>query len=55
MSKIAWCDLNSKGDNSKLHDHCSYHRCKCQKQSPFTPRQIPLEGASIKNTMEKNL
>ena len=51
MSNSAWCDLNSKCDNSKLHDRCA--KCNSQKLISFTPRQYMLEGAGFKNTMKK--
>ena len=47
MSSSAWCDLNSKGDVFKLHDHCSNPRRKCQKQTTISPYQFPLEGAGF--------
>ena len=51
LSNTAWCDLNSKGDLLKMHDHCSNPKRKCQKQITFTPRQFQLEGAGFKNTI----
>ena len=49
MSDSAWCDLNSRGDISQLHDICSNPKCKCQKIITFTPRQYMLKGGSTKN------
>ena len=54
MSNSAWCDLNSKRDILKLHDHCSNPKYKCQKLITFTPKSFQLEGAGFKNTMKKN-
>ena len=51
MSNNAWCDINSKGDISKLLDRC--HSCNSQKITTFTPRQFQLEGFEFKNTMKK--
>ena len=52
MSNQAWYDLNSKGYILKLHDHCHILKCKCQKQTTFTPRQFQMEGGSIKNKLK---
>ena len=51
MSNQAWTDLNSKGNQLKLHDKCP--RCDCQKIVTFTPHQYMLEGGSIKSKLQK--
>ena len=43
MSSSAWCDLNSKGDVIKLHDHCNNPKCNCQKQITFTPKHYQMQ------------
>ena len=53
MSGLAWTDLNSKGNILKLHDKCPNPKCNCQKVITFTPHQYMLEGASIKNKLQK--
>ena len=53
MSNSAWCDLNKNSTVLKLHDMCHNPKCKCQKQTIFSPRQFQLEGAGFKNTMKK--
>ena len=46
ISNLSWCDLNIMGNllNPK---------CKCQKQSTFTPNQFETEGAGYKHNMKK--
>ena len=53
MSKSARCDLNKNCTVLKLHDMCHKSKCKCQQQITFTPKQIQLEGGSIKNKLQK--
>ena len=53
MSNSTWCELNSEGDNLKIHDLCHKPKCKCQKQITFTTKQFQLEGAGFKKTMGK--
>ena len=53
MSNSAWCDLNKNCTVLKLHDMCHNLKCKCQKQTTFSPNQFQLEGAAFKNTMKK--
>ena len=52
MSNSAWCNLNSKGDISKLQDKCPNLKCNCQKLIAVTPRQFQLERNGFKNTMK---
>ena len=54
MSNSACCDLNENGTVLKLQDMCHNHKCNCQKQKTFTPKQFQLEGSCSKNTMKKN-
>ena len=44
MSSLPWFDLNNKASLLKVHDMCPNPKCKCQKQSVFTPNQFQLEG-----------
>ena len=53
MSKSAWCDSNSKGDNLKLDNKCPNPKGNCQKIITFTPHQYMLEGGSIKLKLQK--
>ena len=53
MSNSAWCDLNKNCTLLKLHDMCHNPKCKCQKQTIFTPKQFQLEGGSIKSKLQK--
>ena len=53
-SNSAWCDLNNKGDNLKLHDKCPNPKCNCQKIKTFTPHQNILEGGSIESKLQKS-
>ena len=53
MSNSAWCDLNKNCIVLKLQDMCHNPKCKCQKQSTFSPNQFQLEGAGFKNTLKK--
>ena len=55
MSNSAWCDLNPKGDISKLHDKCPNPKCYCQEIITFSPRQYMLEGGSIKSKLKSIL
>ena len=55
MSNSTWCDLNSKGNNLKLHNKCPNPKCNCQKIITFTPHQYMLECGSIKSTLKKKL
>ena len=52
MSKSAWCDLNKNCTVLKLHDMCHNPKCKCQKQTTFSPNQFQLAGGSIKNKLK---
>ena len=53
MSISAWCDLNSKGKISKLHDKCPNPKCGCQKIITFTPHQFMLQGGTMKSRLQK--
>ena len=53
MSSSAWCDLDSKGNISKVHDKCPNPKCNCQKVITFTPYQHLLESGSKKSKLEK--
>ena len=53
MSSAAWCDINSKGNISKLHDKCPNPESNCQKVTTFTPDQYMLEEGSIKSKLQK--
>ena len=53
MSISARFDLNSKGDIIKLPDKCPNPGSNCQKVITFTPRQLQLEGGSIKSKLQK--
>ena len=53
MSNSAWCDLNSKGDISKLHDLRSKPNCICQKQSTISTNHYMLEAGSIKSKLKE--
>ena len=53
MSQSAWCDLSSKGDILKLDIKCPNPKCNCQNLITFTPRQILLEGGSIKCKLQE--
>ena len=53
MSNSAWCDLNKNCTLQKLHDICHNPKCNCQKQITSTPKQIQLEGGSIKSKLQK--
>ena len=55
MSNSAWCDLNKICTVLKLHDMCHNPKCKCQKQTNFSPNQFQLQGSCFKNTMKKIL
>ena len=55
MSNSARCDLNSKGNNLKLHDKCPKPKYKCQRIINFTPHQYMLEVESIKSKLQKKL
>ena len=52
MSDSALCDLNKNCTVLKLHDMCHNPKCKCQKQVTFTPKQLQLEGGSIKSKLK---
>ena len=53
MSNSAWCDLNKNCTVLKLHDLCHNSKCKCQKQTTFSPRHFQIEGNGFKKTMRK--
>ena len=53
LSNIAWCDLNKDCTVLKVRDMCHNPKCDCQKQITFTPKQIELEGGSIKSKPPK--
>ena len=53
MSNSAWCDLNKNCPVLKLNDMCQNPKCKCQKQTTFTPKQFQPEGGSIKGKLQK--
>ena len=53
VSNAAWCALNSRRNIFKLHDICNSPKCKCLKQISFTPKQLQLEGGSIKSELKK--
>ena len=53
MSNSAWYDLNKNCTVLKLHDVCHNHKCRCQKQITFTPKQFQLESGSNKSNLEK--
>ena len=53
MSNSASCDLNSKGDIKKLLDKCPNPKINCQKLVTLTPKQLQLEGGSIKSKLQK--
>ena len=55
MSNSAWCDLNKICTVLKLHDMRQNTKCNCQKQITFTPKQVQLEGDSIKSKLQKIL
>ena len=54
MSKSAWYDLNKNCTVLKLHDISHTHKCNCQKQITFTPRQFHFEGGSIKSKLKSS-
>ena len=55
MSNSAWSDLNKNCTVLKLHDMCHNPKCKCQKQTTFSPNQFQLVGSGFKkNTMRKS-
>ena len=54
LSSSAWCELNNKCIELKLHDKCPNPKCNCQKIFTFTPHEYMLEGASIKSKLQKN-
>ena len=47
-SNSEWCGSNSKADILKLHDIGPNAKCKCQKQSIFTPGKFELEVGGYK-------
>ena len=53
MSNSAWCELNKNCTLLKLHDFGHNPKCKCQKETIFSPNHIQLEGAGFTNTMKK--
>ena len=53
MSNSAWCDLNLKGNELKLHEKCPNPKCNCQKIINFTPHQYMLEGGWINSKLQK--
>ena len=53
MSKSAWCDLNSKGNNPKLLDTCWNSNCKCQKLVSFAPTQFQVDVVDLKKEYKK--
>ena len=38
MPNSAWCDLNRNCTVLNLHDMCHNLKCKCQKQTTFSPK-----------------
>ena len=55
MSNWAWFHLNSKGDIFSFYDPCHKPKCKCQKQTTFSPVHFEVEVACLKNTRNKIL
>ena len=53
MSNSARCDLNKNCTVLKLHVMCHIHKCNCQKEITFTPKQFQLQTGGFKKTMKK--
>ena len=53
MLYLSWCDLNIKGTLLKANDKCPNPKCKCQKQTAFTPKKYQLGGAGFDDKLQK--